>query len=375
MNTNKKIKWIRASLLSAILFFVTYKAYMHNVLGGGSEGSPSVHALCPYGGLESLYIFLLTGSTLSKIFTGTVIVLVMSLMTAVLFRRAFCGTLCPFGAIQEFFAFIGKKGFKKRFILPAFIDRPLRYLKYAVLALTTGAAWKTGELWMSPYDPWAAYAHIFEGPAALIDEFAIGTGLLLITVAGSALYDRFFCKYLCPMGAFLGLVSKLSPSKIERNKDVCIDCGICAKTCPVNIAVDNVASVKSIECINCQKCILSCPKEGALKTIFAGKNIKPALLMSLVLLLFFGGIGLGKLSGYAQFLPEPVADGELIQVDEIKGYMTLEEVSKYIGMPIEEMYEKLGIESTVPSDAKFKEISNYNPDIDTHAAKDLLKSE
>lgn len=375
LSTNKKIKLIRGGLLAAILFFVTYKAYMHNVLGGGSDGAPSVHALCPYGGLESLYILVSTGGTLPKIFTGTIILFVISVVIAILFRRSFCGIICPFGAIQEFFAFVGKNIFKKRFIMPHSIDRPLRYLKYGVLALTAGAAWKTGELWMSPYDPWATYAHLFEGPSALVDEFPVGTALLILTVAGSILYDRFFCKYMCPMGAFLGIISKLSPSNIERNKDICIDCGICAKNCPVNINVDKMDSVKSIECINCQKCVLSCPKNGALKTSFANKNVPPAVLISLVLFLFFGGIGISKLSGYAQFLPEPIAEGEFIQIEDIKGYMTLEEVSKYIGMPIEEIYERLGLDSTVPSDTPFKEISNYNPDIDTHSAKELLENE
>lgn len=140
------------------------------------------------------------------------------------------------------------------------MDKPLRYLKYVILILTLYFAWKTSGLWMNPYDPWVAYGHISEGIASLTEEYLIALIILIVTIIGSLLYDRFFCKYLCPMGAFYGIISKLSPSKIIRNEDDCINCGLCSKNCPVNIKVSELKEVKSAECINCQSCMLSCPK-------------------------------------------------------------------------------------------------------------------
>lgn len=158
--------------LVGLLIWITYESYMHQVLGGGK--APSIHALCPYGALESLYTLLLTESFIKKIYSGTVVLLVLTVALAILFQRSFCGLLCPFGALQEVFAKIGQI-FKKRFIIPKKIDRFARYFKYIVLILTVGMAWYYGSLWMAPYDPYAAYSHlsaisgsIAEDPLAII---------------------------------------------------------------------------------------------------------------------------------------------------------------------------------------------------------------
>jgi hypothetical protein len=68
-----------------------------------------------------------TGSFISKIFTGTMILFGITLLVAAFFRRSFCGLICPFGSIQEFFAKVGQKIFKKKLIISSFIDRSLRY--------------------------------------------------------------------------------------------------------------------------------------------------------------------------------------------------------------------------------------------------------
>lgn len=93
---------------------------MHQILGGGK--APSVHTLCPFGAIESLYTLLFMGSFIQKIYSGTVGLLVLSIFIAVLFRRSFCGLLCPFGALQELFSFIGQKIFGRRLIVPVNID-------------------------------------------------------------------------------------------------------------------------------------------------------------------------------------------------------------------------------------------------------------
>lgn len=156
---NKTVKIIRWVLLAIFLVWITVVAYMHQALGGGI--APSIHAICPFGGLESLYTFFGSGTFISKIFSGTLILFAITLVLAIVFRRSFCGLICPFGAMQEFFHKLGKKIFKKRFELPKYIDKPLRFFKYIVLIITVVFAWVTAGLWMAPYDPWSAYAHLF----------------------------------------------------------------------------------------------------------------------------------------------------------------------------------------------------------------------
>ncbi len=373
MKQKKLLKKLRRIVLAIILIFITYEAYMHQVLGGGSDGSPSIHALCPYGALESLYTLFSSGTFIQKIFSGTVVLFIISVILALIFRRSFCGLICPFGALQEFFALLGKKLFGKQLIIPKSIDKPLRLLKYGVLLLTAGAAWYTAGLWMSPYDPWAAYAHLLEGISAVIEEFPLGFALLIITIIGSILYDRFFCKYLCPMGAFLAIVSKISPNKIKRNEHTCINCDICTEACPMNIEVAQLKEINSSECINCQLCTLSCPKNGALEIKFSKKLLTPLTFIVLSLTLYFGGILLANTAGLYNVLPQPVAEGETISTEELKGYMTLEDVAKYTGTSLEELYEILNLPGNIPPATKMKEVKNYVPDFEVSTARELLQ--
>ena len=368
---NKFLKKLRYIILAILLIHITVEAYFHQILGGGE--APSIHALCPYGGLESLYSLIFAGTFVKKIFSGTLIILIVTIVIALIFRRSFCGLICPFGTLQEFFGILGKKIFKKRFIMPSILDKPLRYLKYVILVLTLFFAWNTGGLWVDKYDPWAAYGHISAGIESLTSEYLIGFSILILTLVGSLLYDRFFCKYLCPMGAFYGIVSKLSPSKITRNEDTCVNCKLCDKSCPVNIKVSEEKEIKSAECINCQICMLSCPKNNTLEFKVKSKAIKPIYIFVVVFILFIGGIGITKIIGIYQITAKPITAGNKISLDEIKGYMTLEDVSNGLGMDLEEVYKKLNLPTSIPKETKLKDIQNIVPGFEVEEARGKLK--
>lgn len=371
MKNNKTTKIIRYILLAIILIIVTIKSHLHQVLGGGK--SPSIHALCPYGALESFYTLIFSGNFIQKIFLGTFILLILTLIIALIFRRSFCGLICPFGALQEFFGLLGQKIFKKRFIMPKSIDKPLRYLKYIILVITLYFAWATSGLWINPYDPWAAYGHITTGISSLLEEYPFGFTLLVIVLIGSLLYDRFFCKYLCPMGAFYGLISKISATKIIRNEDTCIKCGLCSKICPVNIKVAEISEVTSFECINCNKCVLSCPKKGALEVKTIGKTIKPLTIIIIVFCIFFGGLLITNITGIYQTTPEKITYETKLTPEEIKGYMTLEELSIGFNINLDELYKKLDIPENVPKDTKLKDVKNFAPNFEVEKVREILK--
>lgn len=389
MNKNKPVIYLRGSLLALFTILITISAYLHISRGGGK--SPSIHALCPFGGLESLYQVFTTGSFISKIFAGTMILFGITLVVAILFRRSFCGLICPFGAIQEFFAKIGQKVFKKKFIIPSKIDRPLRYLKYVVLIMTVFYAWKTAGLWMAPYDPWSAYAHLSKGVGSVWNESAAGLILLGITLVGSLLYDRFFCKYLCPMGAIYGIIGKISPFKVTRNENACIRCGKCSRVCPMNIDVQHTREVKSAECINCQTCVLNCPKAGALESREGKKAVKPFAVIALVTLVFFGSIFAFQLAGVYKLLPDQLKAGESIgnsdgeaksesgktgtkiNVEAIKGSMTIKDASEIARVDLKEFYKLFKIPDNVPSDTYMRDIGNKVPGYDFHKIKQSLE--
>lgn len=373
MKNNKLIMYLRWCLLALFVVLVSIAAYLHQVLGGTK--APSIHALCPFGGLESLYQVFTTGSFISKIFAGTLTLFVITLIVALVFRRSFCGLICPFGAIQEFFAKLGQKIFKRKLIMPSAIDKPLRYLKYVVLVVTVAYAWRTAGLWMAPYDPWSAYAHLPEGLESVWAESAIGLIILVITVLGSLLYDRFFCKYLCPMGALYGIVGQLSPFKVVRNEKVCIDCGICNKSCPMNIDIQHSLKVTTAECLNCQTCVVSCPKPGALDHQMGHKIIKPLTVIVLVMVVFFGSIFASQAAGIYQLTPSPLKVGESIKYDEVKGYMSIKEAAEATKTELNEFYEKFKIPANVPAETKMKEISGVATGYDFDQAKESLGTE
>jgi len=374
---SKTVTRLRLIVLAAFVLFITFEAYMHQVKGGGPDGSSSIHALCPYGGFESLFSLFTTGAFIDKIYAGTMVLFAISVVLALLFRRGFCGWICPLGGLQEFFARAGHKIMGKQLVMPIKADKYLRYLKYAVLALTAYFSWKTASMWVSPYDPWAAYGHLGEGLPSVWNEFAIGLIILVISFAGSFFYDRFFCKYLCPMGGFLGLVSKISPFRITRDKDICIDCNLCTKACPVNIDVAKADSVTTAECINCQECTTICPKEGALTNrflMFPKASIKPLIIGLSILAIYFGSIGIAKIVGVYSVLPGPVSiDTVITDVETLKGFMTLEEISTAMGLSLDEVYRRLEIPENVPTDTKAKELGNFIDGFDFHEGRDKLK--
>jgi Fe-S-cluster-containing hydrogenase component 2 len=370
MKNNKLVMYLRWSLLALFTGLTTVIAHLH--IAESATRFPSIHAMCPFGGLESLYLFLTTGNFITKTSAGTMILFGITIVLAILFRKSFCGLICPFGAIQEFFGVIGQKIFKRRLSMPSHIDKPLRYLKYIILVVTVFWGWKTAGLWMAPFDPWAAYGHLSEGLERVWEEFAGGLIILVITILGSSLYDRFFCKYLCPLGALYGIVGKISPFKVVRNEDTCINCGKCSEACPVNIDVKSAKEVKSAECINCQICVLNCPKAGALESREGKTTLKPVASIVLVMALFFGSIFAFQATGTYKFLPEMRKAGESIRLDEVSCGMRINEAATATRTDLKEFYKKFSVPENVPAETRMNGISKMVPGYDFEKAKEKL---
>ncbi|HSL89973.1 MAG TPA: 4Fe-4S dicluster-binding protein, partial [Ignavibacteriaceae bacterium] len=131
------------------------------------------------------------------------------------------------------------------------------------------------------------------------------TALIVIAVLFvlSILIRNFWCRFLCPYGALLGITSLLSPNKIQRTAKSCIDCGLCNKACPSFIKVDSVKTVWSDECTSCLNCIDVCPVKDTLelKTILPTKfKVGKRVVAIGVITIFMATTGLGILTGYWQ---------------------------------------------------------------------------
>ncbi len=358
----KRSRGIRLGVLTAILVAITSIGILHQT--GTVIKTVGVDALCPFGGIETLWSLVTGAGLVRRIAVSSVVLLAMTVLIAVLFRRAFCGYLCPLGAVQELFGKIGKAIWpKNRPVMPTAIDKPARLLKYGVLVFFTVWTWQAATLVIRPYDPWVAWMHLTS--AELFAEFGIGLAILGIALVGSIVYDRFFCKYLCPMGGFLGAIARFSLFKVRRVEDTCIDCKLCDHACPVNVTVSTVDVVRDAECINCNECVNVCPVADTLVVSTSSAHgtatkFGATQMMWLVFALAAIMIGVTTISGaFAWTMPTLSSTveqtGGTLNVEDIKGSMTFAEVSAASGIPTEVFKQQYGI-SDADLNVKIKDL-------------------
>lgn len=223
--------------------------------------SASLHALCPFGGVVTLYNLATLGVFVQKIHMSSVILMGIVFISSIILGPVFCGWVCPLGSIQEWIGKLGKKLFKKRYnrFVPVKLDRILRYSRFVVLAWVVYVTAKSGTLLFANADPYSALFSFWTEEAALPSLIILG-----VTLIGSLWIERPWCKYACPYGALLGLFNKVRIFKIRRNENTCISCGRCDNACPMNITVSKKQKVSDLQCISCMECTSEreCPGSG-----------------------------------------------------------------------------------------------------------------
>jgi polyferredoxin len=213
--------------------------------------SASLHAICPFGGVVSIYQVLTAGTYVKKVHSASFILMWIALALAIAAGPLFCGWVCPLGSVQEWLGKLGKRLFGKRFnrFIPYRFDRILRYLRYGVLGWIVYMTAATGILVFSDWDPYFALFNFWTSEIALS-----GLAVLGLVVVASLFVERPFCKYACPYGAVLGVFNLFRVFKIRRNPRTCIDCKACDRDCPMNIPVSTSGAVRNHQCISCLKC-------------------------------------------------------------------------------------------------------------------------
>ncbi len=264
---------------------------------------PGVEGFLPISGLISLRYWILTG-VLNHIHPASVILLLIILATAIFLKKGFCGWVCPFGLLSDMLDKLHLKIFDRRFKMPKLLDYPLRSLKYLIMFFFVYAVlfqMNLFDLHQFIYSPYNRVADI--KMFKFFAEMSSATfWTLVILVALSTLIPYFWCRYLCPYGALLGMLSWLSPLKIHRNPDTCIDCGLCTKACPSHIKVDKEKTVWSDECNACFHCVDVCPVKDTLYLSVTRKRFKLSrkAYALIIVLLFLLGTTIARLTGHWQ---------------------------------------------------------------------------
>lgn len=262
------------------------------------ERPAGVEGWLPIAGLMNLKYFLTTGR-IPTIHPAAMVLLAAFLIISVLFRKSFCSWLCPIGTLSEQLWRTGRAVLGRNFVLPRWADLPLRSLKYILLGLFLYAiggmsAGAIAAFMSSPYGLVADVKMLNFFRHLSLTAAVVLTGLAV----ASLLVQNFWCRYLCPYGALVGLAALASPLRIRRDPPTCIDCAKCAKACPSLLPVDRLIQVRSAECTACLECVAVCPVQGALDASVGRRRVPVWLLAAGIAVVFLGLTGWAQLSGH-----------------------------------------------------------------------------
>jgi polyferredoxin len=258
-----------------------------------------VEGWLPIASLMNLKVLLYTGE-LPALHPAGMFLLLAFLAASWVFRKSFCGWLCPVGTISEYLWRLGRRVFRRNFRLPCKLDIALRSFKYILLGLFIYAVASMSVPAIKAFlgGPYGVVADV-----KMLNFFrtlGLAGGIVLAGLfVGSVFVQNLWCRYLCPYGALMGLASMASPVGIRRERDLCIDCGKCAKACPSALPVDRLVTIKSAECIGCLECVTECPAAGALFLAAPRRRRVPAWAVALgVAAIFLGTVGYAQWSGH-----------------------------------------------------------------------------
>ena len=217
----------------------------------------------------------------------------------ILFGRWFCGFACAFGSIGDFVYWISRtvqtKIFrrKKPSSCPARLRGVLQWIKYGVLAalLLLCALGLYGKLGgFSPWDVFSRLAALKPVPAG----YAVGAILLALILGGMAWQERFFCQFLCPMGALFALLPHMPFGSLRRNEANCLkNCDLCRSGCPVGVKLEE-DGIRNGECVGCEACVGVCPRAniGRMEKKLLRREIVGALIRAVLFFCMGAAFGL-----------------------------------------------------------------------------------
>jgi len=301
-------------------FFVRY--FETGATGPHVARPAGVDGWLPIAGLMNVRYFLATGR-IPAIHPAAMVLLLTFAVMSLLMKRAFCAWLCPVGTLSEYLWKAGRKLFGRNLVLPRWLDIPLRSIKYLLLAFF---AFIIGSMSAAALEDFMVQPYGILADVKMLHFFVHMSTTALIVIAVlmllSVFIKNFWCRYACPYGAIMSLASLASPLTIRRDTQSCVDCGKCAKACPMDLPVDRLIQIRSIECTACLECVAVCATENALQFALSprpapaagaasvaaqssaqrwqGRTLQPLAAAILLAALFFGGVGLARITRHWQ---------------------------------------------------------------------------
>jgi MauM/NapG family ferredoxin protein len=209
----------------------------------------------------------------------------------ILLGRVFCGWICPFGTIHHFMGWLGQRSRPLKRRMEANRYHPAQAVKYGILAaLLAAALLPVGKMALATLqtgllDPIPLVTRSFNFAVLSLGDLAAGRGVASRFYSGAGLIGalflalvllnlavpRFYCRFVCPLGALLGVVGRLSPWSIVTRRAKCIECGLCDLDCAG--ACNPVGPIRLSECMMCMNCLDDCP---SVEPVGYGQRPSPA---------------------------------------------------------------------------------------------------
>lgn len=183
----------------------------------------------------------------------------------IIFGRFFCGYICAFGTLGDgmyaLSQWIQKKIKKKIPWVSTEISRKFQKTKYLLLIILIVIYGLGFTKRFQGTSPWEVFSMLYTGKIPDVTYF-VGWILFVMILIGMCVKERFFCQYLCPMGAVFSWLPVLPTSVLDRNRDQCIPkCRACQIKCPVDMEIKQDQR-EGGECIQCLQCVDICPKQN-----------------------------------------------------------------------------------------------------------------
>ncbi|MDD2467295.1 MAG: 4Fe-4S binding protein [Desulfobulbus sp.] len=320
---HKNISGIRRTVQASFGLFTLYIGYRFFLFyqwtldqGPYIARPPAVEGFLPISALLGLKRFILTAE-FDPIHPAGLVIFMAALTIAFLARKGFCGWICPVGFLSHQVQWIGAK-FKILRKVPVWLALLLSSIKYLFLGFFLYIiCWKMdvaaiSSFLQTPYNL-AADAKMLQ---FFLSPSHLTLAILISLVVLSFIVANFWCRFLCPYGALLGLLALVSPLQVNRDSKTCIDCRKCDARCPGGIKVSQKHTVRSPECIGCLECIATCPQKECLTLQGAGRKVG-SWLLPLLTVIFFLGFWIGaNFSGHWQSTISPATFKQMYQVAE-----------------------------------------------------------
>ena len=269
--THKPSKRRLVQVYAALLFNANLKGYITGEIYTGKlknactpglncYSCPGASGACPLGALQN--------SLAASKKTAPYYVFGIIMLYGLMFGRWICGFLCPFGLIQELFHKIPTPKIKK-----GRITRVLSFFKYVVLVffvILLPLAYAFRNFPLPGFCKYICPAGTLEGAMGLLsnsvnESYLSMLGplftwkfLLMVSILVACVFIfRFFCRFLCPLGALYGLFNRISLVGVKLDRGACTDCGLCVGKCKMDIK-----HVGDAECIQCGECMDVCPTKA-----------------------------------------------------------------------------------------------------------------